>query len=431
MKLPAKTPRAHPKQPEIWSFFSGAMGLDLGLERAGLHPTLAVDIDKDCCNTIRKNKPGLCVIEGSVCDLSAPALRAARGGVADEVFLMVGGPPCQSFSPGGNRAGLSDPRGNLIYEYMRLIGEVRPRYFVFENVANIVTAALRHRPISERPGKKWNLSAYKTRNGAHDDGALPLDTDEMAGSAIQQILRDYLSIGYRIHFGVLDAADYGASQHRLRFVMFGAREGLALPAMPSPSHGVGRPMPFQTVRDAIQDLEQSPGAHSIYTEDVAKYFRAVPEGKNWRSLPPHMQREAMGPSFDAGGGKTGFFRRLAWNLPSPTITGAANRKASALCHPTQTRPLSTRECARIQGFPDDWVITGSMAAQYRQIGNAVPVQLGAAVGAAILSAQTAGADLIARPCADGQLAAAQSRLKASARNKVSKRNSTEPLFAQA
>lgn len=406
------------------------MGLDLGLERAGLHPTLAVEVDKYCCNTIRANRPNLSLFEGSVSDLSEQDLRKLRGGFSGEVFLMVGGPPCQSFSSGGKRAGLSDPRGNLIYEYMRLISEIRPRYFVFENVANIVTAALKHRPICERPGKKWNLSAYKESNDSGIDGTLPLDPDEMAGSAIQQILQDYLSIGYRINFGILDAADYGASQHRLRFVMLGARNNFTPPDLPTPTHGPGRANAFKTVRNAISDIQLNPGAHSIYTDKVAKYFHQVPEGKNWRHLPFEIQKEAMGPSFDAGGGKTGFFRRLAWDLPSPTITGAVNRKASALCHPSQTRPLSVSECARIQGFPDSINITGSMAAKYRQIGNAVPVDLGAAIGAAILRAskekmQEQDGDL---PCAISQLDVAKSRLKASARNKVVKKNSSLSLF---
>jgi len=373
----------------------------------------------------------LAVIEGSVADITGEHLRAARGGFDGEVFLMAGGPPCQSFSPGGNRAALSDARGNLIYEYMRLIAEVRPRYFVFENVANIVTAALRHRPISERPGKKWNLSAYKASNFSREDDALPMEVDEMAGSAIQQILEDYLSIGYQINFSVLDAADFGSAQHRLRFVMVGALDGNALPAIPEPTHGACHMNPFRTVRDAIADLELSPGPHSVYTPEVARFFRAVPEGKNWRSMDPDMQREAMGASYEAGGGKTGFFRRLAWDVPSPTITGAVNRKASALCHPSQTRPLSVRECSRIQGFPDDWVITGSMAAQYRQIGNAVPVALGEAVGQAILTTDNEPKAIPARPCPDSQLKAAQNRLKASARNKVSKKNVSLSLFSEA
>lgn len=407
------------------------MGLDIGLESVGLHPTLAVELDRNCCNTIRQNRPNLTLIEGSVSDCSGESLRQLRGGYTGEVFLMVGGPPCQSFSPGGKRAALTDPRGNLIYEYMRLINEVKPRYFIFENVANILTAALRHRPIADRPGKKWNLSAYKTLNGDMGDGAAPLEAEEMAGSAIRQILDDYSSIGYHIHFGVLDAADYGAAQHRLRFVMLGARDGFSPPHLPRPTHGPGRAESFKTVRTVISELEHSPGPHSVYTEEVAQFFRQVPEGKNWRSLPLDIQRAAMGPSFEAGGGKTGFFRRLAWDRPSPTITGAANRKASALCHPRQTRPLSVRECARIQGFPDNWTITGSMAAQYRQIGNAVPVNLGAAVGRALVEASKAQTPQAPHQCTDSQMATAIGRLKASARNTATKKNRTSELFEEA
>ncbi|MFM8497392.1 MAG: DNA cytosine methyltransferase, partial [Planctomycetia bacterium] len=115
--------------PEVWSFFSGAMGLDLGLEMAGIKPTLALEIDPWCCKTIRRNRPSITLVEDSVTKMTGSSLRELRG-FSGDVELMVGGPPCQSFSPGGKRAALNDPRGNLIYEYFRLISEVRPRYFV-------------------------------------------------------------------------------------------------------------------------------------------------------------------------------------------------------------------------------------------------------------------------------------------------------------
>ena len=146
---------------EIWSFFSGAMGLDLGFEQVGLAPTLANEIDKNCCETIRANRPGLQLVDESIGNLTADRLRASRNFKGD-VYMMVGGPPCQSFSSGGKRTSLSDPRGNLIYEYLRLIGEVKPRYFVLENVANLTTAALRHRPIADRPGQHWSLKPTET-----------------------------------------------------------------------------------------------------------------------------------------------------------------------------------------------------------------------------------------------------------------------------
>ncbi len=372
--------RASRTTPEVWSFFTGAMGLDLGLESVGIHPTLAVEVNPVFCETIRLNRPGLHLLQRDVATLSGTELRRERDH-AGEVHLMVGGPPCQSFSSGGKRAALSDPRGNLIYEYLRLIKEVRPRFFILENVANIVTAALRHRPIAERPGKHWSLKRYSDPSLNGGDDAPPLEPDEMASSAIRAILQDVDSLRYSTFFGVLNAADYGAAQRRLRFVLLGSRDG-ECPPLPAPTHG--RPgsglRPFATVQDAIADLEADPGPHSEYTERVRRFFALVPEGGTWRSLPPELHREALGNSFSAGGGKTGFYRRLAWGEPSPTITGRANRKGSALCHPSAIRPLSVRECARIQGFPDEWVFAGAMNQQYMQVGNAVPVALGAAVG---------------------------------------------------
>jgi DNA (cytosine-5)-methyltransferase 1 len=334
-----------------------------------------------------------------------------------EVFLMVGGPPCQSFSSGGKRAALSDPRGNLIYEYLRLISEIRPQYFVLENVGNLATAALRHRPIKDRPGQHWNLKKYQ-----HDDG---LDEDEKSGSAIRQILADVEALDYGVSFGVLDSADFGAAQHRLRFVMIGSRDGLPL-AMPTPTNGpdAGHQR-FATLNDTIYDLRLSPGPHSQYTPEFARLFDLIAPGKNWRSLPPDLQKVALGGAFKSGGGKTGFFRRLSWDKPAPTITGKANRKASAICHPEFTRPLSVYECARIQGFPDAWKFHGAMNTQYLQIGNAVPIALGKAIGSAISKSMPRKNSFTAQV----QLEVALRKLRAAARNKVLKRPSASlPLF---
>lgn len=363
---------------EIWSFFSGAMGFDLGLEQAGLKATLAVENNPKACETIRANRPRLRLLEADVCSLTRESLRHATDSDG-EVFLFAGGPPCQSFSSGGKRAALSDPRGNLIYEYLRLIGEVRPRFFILENVANIVTAALRHRPIAERPGKHWNLKRYSDANVNGNGEALPLEEDELGSTAIRHVLEDIKALEYEVVFGVLDAAEFGAPQHRMRFVMIGCRDQISL-SLPKPMFGP-RLLPYQTVADAIEDLQDAPGSHSDYTPRVRAYFEMVPPGGNWRDLPREVQVEALGEnSYAAGGGKTGFYRRLSWDAPSPTVTGRANRKGSALCHPAKDRPLSVRECARLQGFPDDWVFCGAMNSQYQQIGNAVPVALGKAVG---------------------------------------------------
>ena len=416
------------QQHEVWSFFSGGMGLDLGFEAVGLPPTLAVEIDKECCTTIRTQRPELSLIEGSVCSIDSDVVRRTRS-YSGDVFLMIGGPPCQSFSSGGKRAALSDPRGNLIYEYMRLIGEVRPRFFLLENVANLVTAALRHRKIEDRPGQHWNLKAYgEGRYNNIVSDVKPLEEDEQSGTAVRQMIKDLDLLGYRVVLGVVNAADYGAPQNRLRFVLMGSRDNEWL-SLPMPTHGLSMGLkPFRTVRNAIEDLVNDPGLHSEYSEQVAAYFRHIPAGGNWRHLPEHLKREAMGASYDAGGGKTGFYRRLAWDSPAPTITGKANRKATAICHPAATRPLSVRECARLQGFPDNWKFSGAMAPQYLQIGNAVPVHLGSAVAQVF---NRAASKLQTSPGewafdTEVMLENAVKRLRASARNKSSMK--TMPLF---
>lgn len=383
-KSPTKATR------EVWSLFSGAMGLDLGLEQSGLVPTLACEIERVFCETIRLNRPHVTLIEGDAAAQTNETLRAARGGFNGEVYLMAGGPPCQSYSSGGKRQALSDPRGGLVKEFFRLVGEVKPRYFIMENVANLATAALRHRPIDQRPGKRWSLKSYDKTGPSQgtmfpEDGApAPLGPDEMAGSAIRALVQDViLPLDYHVTFGVLDSADYGAPQHRLRLVILGSRDHPP-PQLPAPTHGPGL-IPYSTVKDAIWDLQANPGPHSTYTPDMAKFFELVPEGGNWRDLPKDIQAAALGGAHESGGGKTGFFRRLSWCRPSCTMTGKSNRKASAVCHPTALRPISARECAALQGFPLDWQFSGAVGQQFMQSGNAVPVALGRAVGSAILA----------------------------------------------
>lgn len=405
------------------------MGLDLGLEQAGLPCTLANEIERTYCDTIRANRPGVTLIEGSAASLDGARMRAARDSFGGDVFLLAGGPPCQSYSSGGKREALSDLRGSLVRDFFRIAGEVRPRYFVMENVANLATAALRHRPIEQRPGKHWSLKRYDSPKGQAsflDDGSLPLEEDEMAGSAIRAVLRDMVQpLGYHVAFGVLDAADYGAPQHRLRFVMVGSRDAPP-PALPAATHGEAKGLlPFATVRDAIWEMQNDPGEHSSYTPEFRRLFGLVPEGGNWRSLPPELHREALGGAYASGGGKTGFFRRLAWDRPAPTMTGKANRKASALCHPAATRPISARECAAIQGFPPGWEFAGATGQRFMQAGNAVPVALGRAVGQAILGHHRLVMEKKAKPAdlpsVASMLDAAMRRLRAAGANNKSRR----------
>ena len=198
--------------------------------------------------------------------------------------------------------------------------------------------------------------------------------------------------------------------------MIGSREHAA-PEFPKPTHGPNSgKRSWLTLREAIGDLVYNPGPHSTFTQQVEAIFKLVPPGGNWRDLPKNLQKRALGAAFEAGGGKTGFFRRLHWDYPAPTITGTPNRKGAAMCHPEQTRPLSVHECARLQGFPDDWRFAGSMSRQYRQIGNAVPVMLAKALAEIFIKPTPAERPQHLAVLVEGAIA----RLRRSARNKRGK-----------
>lgn len=412
------------------SLFSGAMGLDIGLERAGIEVVACCEIDKWCCETIRKNRPDIRVYEGSVSELD-PISVAKDVGIFGTRFLLVGGPPCQSFSSAGKRSALNDPRGNLIFEYFRFVRALQPDAFIFENVGNLLTAALKHRPIHLRPGKNWNLAKYSSASIESDGENDALEESELSGSAFRYLLDEILSLGYSITFGVVNAADYGAAQKRIRFCMLGFRDVKAL-GLPAESHGEGRAQPYVSLSKAIGNLAGTKMLHSQYTEDVAKFFRKIPPGGNWRALSLKDQKSALGGSFEAGGGKTGFMRRLAWDVPAPTLTTKANRKGTALCHPEEVRPLSVEEYKRIQGFPDEWVLVGAMNQQYQQVGNAVPTQLGEALGKHVL--ETLRRKNKKQPQIKSDLMAmaeqSVSKLRSYARNNVRKSSPQAELFEE-
>ncbi|WP_199698459.1 DNA cytosine methyltransferase [Deinococcus cavernae] len=352
------------------SLFSGAMGLDLGLEGAGFHTVATVELDRAARETIAVNarRRGHDLFIGTdITQLSAADLLAATGLRRGEVTLVSGGPPCQPFSTAGRRDALNDPRGSLFRDFLRMVEGVQPRFFIMENVRGLLSATLRHRPIAERGGR-------------------PNMPEEERGSAFAVILSEFGRIGYSFTYGLLNAADYGTPQTRERVVILGSRDHEPL-HLPVPTHspdGEGRPR-WRTVRDAFTDLHDPQPQFQPYSESRLQYLRLVPEGGNWRSLPPELIPAAMGGAYQSGGGKVGFYRRLAWNRPAPTVTTSPAQKATDLCHPTLHRPISVREAARLQGFPDDWVFAGNVTQQYRQIGNAVPVPLGLAVGRALQS----------------------------------------------
>ena len=343
----------------VVSLFSGAMGLDLGLEEAGLHTAVSQDYDKWCVETIRRNGRlavggdlRALVAEDPTCNFLLEPAKLRPGGV----FAVVGGPPCQSFSTAGKRLGVDDARGTLYHQFLHVVETLQPRFFVMENVKGLAS----------------------TPSVAGDKSSPPL---------LQVILGHFKSLGYHTVHGVLDAVHYGTPQFRERLVIVGSRDAEAI-FLPAPTHFHMHQSPlmrWRTLFHAIGDLQDDCGPHANFSPKINQYLAHVPEGGNWRSLPPTLVQAAMGGAFESSGGKVGFYRRLPFAEPSPTLVTSPVQKATLLCHPRETRPLSVAEYARIQGFPDHWKFEGKPADCYRQIGNAVPVPLGRAIGQMLLS----------------------------------------------
>lgn len=338
------------------SLFSGAQGLDIGLGLAGVDIVLGQDVEPSCVQTMKAN--GHKGILGDIRAIDAVSILSAAGMTPGEPFLVCGGPPCQPFSTAGKRLGVNDPRGSLFADFVRMIDKMRPRFFVMENVKGLLSAKLK-----DPDGKPTN------------------------SKVLDVVLESFDKLHYKMVYGLLDAVSYGVPQFRERFVMIGSRDNEPI-FLPMPTH-------FQmhqraenrwvTLRAAIGDLEQMPGECDVFPESRLQYLRMVPEGGNWRDLPDNVKRAAMGGAYMSGGGKVGFYRRLSYSQPSTTLVASPIQKATMMCHPIQDRPLSVAEYARIQQFPDDWIITGTRQERYRQIGNAVPIGLAKAIGKTIIA----------------------------------------------
>ncbi len=349
---------------DVISLFSGAMGLDLGLIKAGLHVVIGQDFDAFCVKTMQAN--GYEVLEGDIRAIGPQQVLDYVGLHVGEPFMICGGPPCQPFSTAGKRLGINDPRGSLFMDFIRMIDYIRPRFFVMENVKGIMSAPLKHVPLTERDEK---------------------DPEQHLGTVLDVILSEFDKLGYKTVYGVLDAVNYGVPQFRERFVLVGSRDKEEI-FLPIPTHfsmHQNQEYQWQTVRSAIKSLEFDNGECAAFSEDRLKFLKMVPEGGNWRDLPQEIVPMAMGGAYASGGGKVGFYRRLSYDQPSPTVVTSPVQKATMMCHPTQDRPLSVKEYARIQQFPDEWVFTGTTAAKYRQIGNAVPVGMAEAIGKAVIA----------------------------------------------
>ena len=324
------------------------MGLDLGLEQARWECAFANESDKTACQTIRLNRPNLNLFECDIRDIHGAIL-------PDGLDLIVGGPPCQAFSTAGKRLGLNDERGNVFLRFIDIAVEVSPHVILIENVRGLLSAALLHRPHAKR-GPDF----------------APLTSDEKPGGAFAHIMSKLQKSGYSVAYGLLDTADFGVPQRRKRVIVLASKgERIELPKPPGTV--------ASTLSEALNGLQGRPTV-TPFRNGQARFLRTLLPGQNWRDLPHNEQREAMGKAFDCTGGRTGFLRRLAWNQPSPTLMTSPTMPATLLAHPVEDRPLSVQEYARIQTFPDDWVFAGTVAQQYRQIGNAVPVAFGRMLG---------------------------------------------------
>jgi len=359
------------KRLPVVSLFSGAMGLDLGLERSGFEIAVAVECNPFAVQTIRKNRPDLMVVDRRIENVGTDEILATAGLGPGDPVVVSGGPSCQVFSTAGGRGSLGDPRGALFEHFLRIVREAKPRFFIMENVRGLLSAAVKHRPLAER-----------------GPGYPPLAPEEELGAAFRVVTEKLRALGYYVVFDVLNAADFGAPQVRQRLVVLGSRFSEPI-AMPRPTHsegGTGELPRWRTLRHAIGGLQEDAPEFYRFCPGKERYLADVPEGGNWRDLPEERKSEALGKAYVSWGGRSGFFRRLAWDKPSPALTTRPDSKATSLCHPTELRPLTVGEYARLQQFPDGWEFCGTVRKKYEQVGNAVPLGLGEAVGRALREA---------------------------------------------
>ena len=364
-------------KPTVVSLFTGAMGLDLGFEQAGFEVRVAVDKDKFAEATIQANRPDIPIIRDSISNVSGSFILEQAGLSADEVTVLTGASPCEPFSTIGKRMSLADTRASLIDEFIRIVLEIQPRYWVFENVPGLMWAAKKH------------ISFYERTSPGYESAS-----DEVPGSAWEDILTAFRATGYEVEFEILNALDYGTPQKRKRLIVVGSAEGRV--SLPDPTHGApsslsvlnGEMKHWTNVGDAIGDFID-PYPESMKFPRWGEFLAYVPEGGCWKDIPTELQEEAIGKAYLSSGGRTGFLRRLSWSKPSPTLVDSPITRAACLCHPSLTRPLTVGEYHRLQGFPDGWKVEGPMGTKYRLIGQATPVALAKAVAEALMSHENA------------------------------------------
>ena len=311
--------------------FAGAGGLALGFENAGITHHELFEIDTNAASTLRLNRPSWPVVQADVRDVTFSGLSAD---------VVCGGFPCQAFSYAGHKLGFEDTRGTLFFEFARCIRAINPKVVVGENVRGLLT---------------------------HDDG-----------KTLQTMLGVLDELGYKVAYKVLRSQYLDVAQKRERLVIVGIRKDWDAPfCFPKEKNYI------VPLRQALKGIPASSGVQ--YTAKKHAIMQKIPEGGYWRDLPDDLQRSYMGASYFQGGGKTGMARRLSWDEPSLTLTCNPAQKQTERCHPSETRPLAVREYARIQSFPDDWQFSGSTNSQYKQIGNAVPVNMAYHIGRCVIA----------------------------------------------
>jgi len=357
------------KELKLLSFFSGAMGLDIGLHKAGFKTLLACEIDKSSRETIIQNNPKIGLIGDLRNYTTNQILEYAGLENREDVDLIVGGPPCQAFSSAGNRMGLADERGNVFLKFIEVIEDIKPKFAVIENVRGLLSA-------------KYSIDLKED-----EEKFLPPELKELKGATMYYVYNRLRDSGYQISFNLYNSANYGTPQSRERVIIVCSRVNHTVPYL-KPTHSKNGDFDLKkwnVLRGALEGLSDINNEFIKFPEKRLKFYRILKAGENWRNLTKELQKEALGKSYYLGGGKTGFFRRLDWNKPSPTLVTHPAMPATDLGHPEEDRPLSVLEYKRIQEFPDKWEIKGSLINRYKQIGNAVPVSVGKAIGKLIIS----------------------------------------------
>lgn len=346
------------------SFFAGAGGLDIGIHEAGFDVKLNVELEEKYCKTLKMNNPNFNVVNADIMEYSRERIYKDANLTEDvEIDLIFGGSPCQSFSTAGKRRAFSDDRGKAMLKFVELVEDTKPKAFLLENVKGLLSAPLKHRPLKER-----------------GVGFPELSEDEKNGSALKYLLRQFKD--YNVTYEVINSAEYGVPQKRERVLFIGIRKDLNKEfKFPEKTHGGKKGKPFVTLMDVIKDIKDIKHTYVKYSEERLKYMQLIPiGGGNWRNLDKSIVEKAMGGAYKSGGGKTGYFRRVKADEPSPTLLTSPIQKSTNLGHPFEDRPLSVQEYLRIQGFPDGYKVNGTVNDQYTQIGNAVPVKVARLIG---------------------------------------------------